>query len=146
MRKWAVSLLLILLSGYFVYYTRQAWSTGLFPFQKQLYDATLWIDENLEPDARIGAFSSGIFGYLSNRTVIDLAGVVNAEVHRARLDKSLSTYFRQKQLDYLIDRPDMVEFNLMFSEVDYRQNLVVIKRFGPLSSDLCIYKFSYDSP
>ena len=146
MRKWAVSLLLILLSGYFVYYGRQAWGTGLFAFQKQLYDATLWIDDNLEPDARIGAFSSGIFGYLSNRTVIDLAGVVNAEVHRARLDKSLSTYFRQKELDYLIDRPDMVEFNLMFSEVDYRRNLVAIKRFGPLPSDLCVYKFNYDSP
>jgi len=130
----------------FSYLGYTAWREGLFPFQKQMYDATIWIEQNTEEDARIGAFNSGIFGYLSNRKVIDLAGVVNQDVYKARLEKRLYDYFMEKKLDYLIDRQDMVEFNQIFSKTDYVKNLKLIKRFGPTPADISVYKFTAGLP
>jgi len=125
----------------FSYHGFTAWKDGLFPFQRQLYEATIWINQNTEKNSRIGAFSSGIFGYLSNRKIIDLAGVVNRDVHKARLEKRLDDYFLEKKLDYLIDRQDMVEFNQRFAKTDYLKNLELITRFGPSPSDVAVYRF-----
>jgi hypothetical protein len=141
-----VLMILLFLFFNFSYYGYIAWKDGLFPFQKQLYEATIWINQNTEENSRIGAFSSGIFGYLGNRKVIDLAGVVNQEVHHAKKGKRLDDYFKQARLDYLIDRQDMVEFHQRFAKTDYLESLERVTRFGPNPSDLVVYKFKLKKP
>lgn len=66
-------------------------------------EAARWIDSHTEPDARIGSFNAGIIGYFSERTVVNLDGVVNGDAHRARVEKRMREYIRAMKLDYLAD-------------------------------------------
>lgn len=66
-------------------------------------EAARWIDAHTAPDARIGAFNAGIIGYFSNRTVVNLDGVVNLDAYRAKREKRLSEYARGRRLDYVAD-------------------------------------------
>ena len=41
------------------------------------YKAALWIAENSQPDTIFAAWNTGQLGYFSNRTFINLDGVIN---------------------------------------------------------------------
>lgn len=78
------------------------WGT-VTPHRVTQFEGARWIDENLAPDARIGAFNAGILSYFSDRTVVNLDGAVNAEAYRARRDGRMMDYIVARQLDYLVD-------------------------------------------
>ncbi len=41
------------------------------------YEVAKWIDANLEEDAIVGSFNSGQLGFFSNRSVVNLDGLIN---------------------------------------------------------------------
>lgn len=138
------ALLLAVLSFYFLFTGVKTWEKGLFPFQKELYDSAVWINENTDNNAKIGAISSGIYGYITHRTT-DLLGVVNEEAYRAAREKRFFSYLKEKDLDYLVDREDMVRFfSERFDEEGFMDKLTVIKRFGERSDNVVVYKISAD--
>ena len=73
------------------------------PHRVNQLEAARWIDAHTEPGARVGSFNAGILGYFSNRTVVNLDGVVNADAYRAKLEKRLPEYVRSMRLDYVAD-------------------------------------------
>jgi len=128
----------------FLYQGINVWRGGLFPFQKQLYESAVWLKENTPENSKIGAISAGIYGYMNGRT-IDLAGVVNEEAYRAMREKRIFDYLQEKQIDYLVDREDMIQFySRQFEQRGFLQNLVAVKRFGETESDIVVYRIIAD--
>ena len=137
--------LFIICAIYFSYQGMNAWQKGLFPFQKQLYESAVWLKENTPENSKIGAISAGIYGYMTGRT-IDLAGVVNEEAYRAMREKRIFAYLQEKQIDYLVDREDMIQFyNNRFNGTDFIKDLKLVKRFGNTPSDVVVYRVSSNS-
>ena len=70
--------------------------------QNQL-EAARWLEANTPPEARIGSFNAGILGYFSDRTVVNLDGVVNEDAYRARRDGLTRQYVCEQEIRYLVD-------------------------------------------
>ncbi|RJQ53761.1 MAG: hypothetical protein C4526_05995 [Nitrospiraceae bacterium] len=135
-------ILFLVLAVYFSHRGESVWEKGLFPFQKQLYESALWLNENTEKDTKIGAISSGVYGYITQRTT-DLLGVVNHEAYRAMREKRIFSYMKEKNLDYLVDREDMVGFfSERFDGEGFMDKLTPVKRFGDKASDVVVYKIN----
>jgi hypothetical protein len=73
----------------------------IYPAEKNGYILAQWIYHETEPEARIGSWNSGILGYLSGRTVINLDGVVNNNLYRYVVEKGVSFYDLAGLWDYV---------------------------------------------
>jgi 4-amino-4-deoxy-L-arabinose transferase-like glycosyltransferase len=71
-----------------------------------MLEAARWLEVNTDSQARIGSLNAGIIGYFSDRTVINLDGVVNEEAYEARRDGRLLEYVLSKDICYLVDLQD----------------------------------------
>jgi len=137
-----VILVTLILASYFSFQGFFVWEKGLFPFQSQLYESAEWLRDHTEEDSRIAAISAGIYGYFTQRT-IDLAGVVNEEAYRAMREKRIFPYLQEKNIDYLVDREDMIQFySNRFDSVGFIDKLTLIKRFGDKPSDVVVYEIN----
>lgn len=71
--------------------------------QIEMYDASIWMRTHLPEGARVGAWNSGIYGFFSGHTVINLDGLINNEILPVLLNGTLSEYILSKRLHYLVD-------------------------------------------
>jgi hypothetical protein len=70
------------------------------------YNAALWIEKNYPPDTILAAWNTGQLGYFSNRTFINLDGVINHVDYYERVLRgsvSLTDYLLENDVDYLVD-------------------------------------------
>jgi len=70
------------------------------------YDAAQWIAENFGPDVIFASWNSGQLGFFSNRTFINLDGVINNVDYYERVLRgsvSLHDYLAENGVDYLVD-------------------------------------------
>ncbi|MCI0730666.1 MAG: hypothetical protein L0332_28635 [Chloroflexi bacterium] len=70
------------------------------------YNAALWIAENSPPDTIFASWNTGQLGYFSNRTFINLDGVINNVDYYERVLRgsiSLTDYLFENHVDYLVD-------------------------------------------
>ncbi len=70
------------------------------------YHAALWIAENFPPEAIFASWNTGQLGFFSNRTFINLDGVINnVDYYEHVLSGSipLAEYLSENQVDYLVD-------------------------------------------
>ncbi len=67
--------------------------------------ATAWLNEFLPPDARVGSWNAGLVGYLAQRPVIHLEGLVNNYEYLEQFlrPKALSAYLQRENITYLAD-------------------------------------------
>lgn len=79
-------------------------------FTSQLYVAryqtALWIAENSPPDAVFASWNAGQLGFFSNRTVINLDGVINSVDYYERViqgSTSLPDYLKENSVDFIVD-------------------------------------------
>jgi hypothetical protein len=94
----------------------------------QTYLAARWVARNLPLDATIAAWNSGVVGYWSDRTVINLDGLANGvEYYRdvLRGDVSLMDYLHEHNVGYIIDGPGR----------DFTDGLAVAHVFPPSGAD-----------
>ena len=102
-------------------------------WQYQSYRAAVWVRNNLPPDARLALKDAGLFGLLSERSVVNLDGLVNNLEYQEYLRmRRLNDYFRQKGIQYLVvhaywpDAPKYEEFvSATYTHLDipYRSQL-----------------------
>ncbi|MBI4093740.1 glycosyltransferase family 39 protein [Candidatus Kaiserbacteria bacterium] len=100
------SLVAVLISLFSLFLFYVAWSKGLENIaapQKQMLEATQWMNQNLPEDAVIGAFNSGIQSYFSTHRVVNLDGLVNNEALQALREKNIWQYLSSEGIDYLAD-------------------------------------------
>ena len=70
------------------------------------YDAALWIAENYPPDAVFASWNAGQLGFFSDRTFINLDGVINSVDYYERVlsgSVSLAEYLSENKVDYIVD-------------------------------------------
>jgi len=70
------------------------------------YELAQWVAQNVEPSARCAAWSAGVLGYYSERTVINLDGLVNGADYYATVLKGrerLTDYLRNENVRFVID-------------------------------------------
>jgi hypothetical protein len=70
------------------------------------YNASLWMAENLATDAVCGSWNAGQLGFFSERTVINLDGLINdADYYNHVLQGSVSLvdYVYENEMDYIVD-------------------------------------------
>ena len=63
------------------------------------------LDQTIPPEATAGAFQSGTLSYFSDRTVINLDGVVNAAALEALKERRMAEYVRSEGIQAVIDYP-----------------------------------------
>ena len=97
-------MVLLLLIGVYGPQRSEIWVQRL-PHRENMLEAALWIADNTDPEGRVGSFNAGIIGYFSERTVINLDGVVNEDAFHARQDGRLAEYIREREIRYLVDLP-----------------------------------------
>lgn len=62
-----------------------------------------WLHANTDPNAVIGGFNTGITGYYSGRTVVNLDGVMNDSAITALQDRKLQQLISSANIHYLAD-------------------------------------------
>jgi hypothetical protein len=65
--------------------------------------AAQWARRHLPADARVGAWSAGAIGFLSERQVVNLDGVVNTLAFHRREQYDLCGYWRRTGVTHLVD-------------------------------------------
>ena len=73
----------------------------VYPAEQNGYILAQWIRQETATEARIGSWNSGILGYLSRRTVINLDGVVNNDLYHYVVEKRISFYDLAGMWDYI---------------------------------------------
>ena len=69
-----------------------------------VYRGAQWLHNETEPDTIAAAWNAGIIGYYSNRTVINLDGLINSPDYYQRIQKDgLDQYLLDEGVDYIVD-------------------------------------------
>lgn len=111
----------------------------IYPAEQNGYILAQWINKETESEARIGSWNSGILGYLSGRTVINLDGVVNNNLYRYAVDKRVSfydlggmwDYIESMGINYITDYENILTpaiISLAF-DADYERRLELVYQF-----------------
>ncbi len=95
-------------------------------------EALPWIRENVQPHEKVGAFNSGIYGYFSGRTVVNLDGVMNDSVIPALEERRLIPYLYSEHITYVIDWELTLDntFDVIGGVPDYRRRFLLVKAFN----------------
>jgi len=79
------------------------WSKGMFSWQSEQLMAAEWLRENVGDDVWVGSFNAGIIGYMSERKVVNLDGLVNNSVVPYLENRRLWDYIESRDIAYLVD-------------------------------------------
>jgi hypothetical protein len=109
-----VTLILLGVLGYTIWEVerwRTADQAGAIP--QPLYEGAAWVKTHLPQQAIIGAWNAGAIGYLSERRVVNLDGLVNSWTYHETEGANLCHYWRVQDITYLVDifdrRPGHIE-------------------------------------
>lgn len=73
--------------------------------QQDMYQAATWIRTHLPEDATLAAWNAGIYGWVGDRRVINLDGLINNEIYdRYQRGETESAYVQRRDIDYIVDR------------------------------------------
>jgi len=104
--KKAALIIILVLSLLFIIRLTVLYSASICPWQHDMYSGAIYLKENISEDAKIGAFNAGIFSYFSDRTIVNLDGVVNyGIVEYKKSGGKIINYLRDNNIEYVIDYP-----------------------------------------
>lgn len=106
--KKAFLLLLILFAVLFGIRFAVLYNSSICPWQYDMYEGAVYLKNlpEIPADANIGAFNAGIFAYFSDRTIVNLDGVVNYDIVEYRKSGGNTIgYLRENNIQYVIDYP-----------------------------------------
>jgi hypothetical protein len=102
---WRLSLLLTTLFFYIL--GGFAYATDVAIIETEMVAVAKWLDLETPRIAVVAAHDIGAIGYYGNRTIIDLAGLINPEViPMIRDETQLAAYLSDNHVDYLVTFPD----------------------------------------
>ena len=107
----ALAISIVLLVGGIFWWAWQGGWLEIYPAQRNAIRLAEVLSSRTEADARVGAWNSGILGYLTDRTVINLDGVVNNSLYSYARQRNVSffdlcglwDYIQSNEIDYLTD-------------------------------------------
>ena len=108
------------------------WRIGLYPWQDRMLEAAGWIERNVPPGELVGSLNAGIYAYYSDRTVVNLDGVVNPEAFAAIRERRLLAYMVERGIGYFVDFDHALEKEYgVFMGPGYPEGLVYIADAAP---------------
>jgi hypothetical protein len=100
----------------------QSWrdlrNRGRYWFQLDQLAAARWIAVHTEPDDVVGSWTAGIYGYFSERRVVNLDGVVNWEAIHAYHARELYAYMQEQEIAWVVDFDEFVADFVRFYGAD----------------------------
>jgi hypothetical protein len=103
-RAWLISIVIV--TGGFWFLGARAYGQDVAIIESEMVASAHWISENTEMDAIVAAHDIGALGYFGDRDVLDLAGLVDAEVIPIlRDEEALAEWLDTRQADYLMTFP-----------------------------------------
>lgn len=105
---------------------------------EEYLNVALWLREHTQVGVRIGMFQSGTASYLSERTVINLDGVVNGEALKAMVDRRVLNYVASQGITYIADWDELIQ--LLLIERSGREELSRWKLVRIRSGEMSVYK------
>jgi hypothetical protein len=76
--------------------------------QPTIYEAALWVRDNLSEDALLAAKNSGILQYYSGHVVLNIDGKLNNEIVPVLEQRRLWSYLEEKGVGYLVGRQEAI--------------------------------------
>lgn len=73
------------------------------PAARDMVATAYWLRDNTPADARIAAFNSGIYGYLSQRYVLNSDGLVSHDTFRAIRNRELLAFWQRTGITHFLD-------------------------------------------
>jgi len=104
--SWArrgLSLVVAVLTGASLFSWLYVWDIGLYPWQDRMLEAAGWISDNTPRDKIVGSLNAGIYAYYSDRTVVNLDGVVNVAAYSALRERRLFEYMQAAGVHHFVD-------------------------------------------
>jgi hypothetical protein len=103
-RAWVAAALSVAIA--FLGLGARAYGQDVAIIRTEMVAAAQWIASHTEPSDLIAAHDIGAVGYFSNRTLIDLAGLVSPEIIPFLRDETrLAGYLNAREADYLMTFP-----------------------------------------
>ncbi|MBM3204959.1 hypothetical protein FJZ48_03205 [Candidatus Uhrbacteria bacterium] len=93
-----------------LFWSQNPFPTAPFKNQWEMYQAAKALATLVPAEARVGAYNAGIYGYYSGRPIINLDGLVNISAFHALRERTMYTYLKQEQIDYILDYDIAVEY------------------------------------
>ncbi|GEM_PF-1497910 len=120
--------------------------------QLEMYQTSLWMRDNLPPDARVAAFNSGIHGYFSDRFVMDSDGLINNSAYEAMKNNRLWDLFKEAKIGYIADYDITLTYRFKsflgiddamshLSKLDTSKSISRTGKYG--GSNVNVYKIAY---
>ncbi len=117
---------------------------SLYPWQ-QVYLTVVGDLHKLPAGARVGSFNAGIYGFVLDRGVVNLDGVVNGRVYEAMRQHKLLAYMTgEARLTHVIDHVTTIRSYASFAEPAYANAFgrVASFRTGSTGGDLVLLSIS----
>ncbi len=114
--------------GLFVWGGANLFQTGFYPWQKKYHDIGMHL-KKAPKGVRFGAFNTGIYGYVMDRTVVNLDGVVNGQVLRAMQKKKLLAYMWKMNIHLVVDHMDAFQNFAVYAEPAFQQSFALQARY-----------------
>ena len=109
-RRWAFAPAVFFGFGIMVFVFWSGWaSLTVMPEKNDLYQRryrlALWMNNHLSADAVVGSWNAGQLAFFSDRTVVNLDGLVNDQhyLRRIILNQPVLEYIEDEGIDYLVD-------------------------------------------
>lgn len=143
------SILMIVLFSIFVFsgmVSDQNFHLGKYKNQKEMMVVSKWMKQNLPKTAIIGSWNSGIFGYFSERKVINLDGLINNDILKYLKSNSLYNYMKKRKINYIIDYTVMLYwqekyFGKSLKEISLAQDTTFSGTWQ--LSDISVWRITY---
>jgi hypothetical protein len=77
---------------------------NVYHYSPIMYDAAIWMRTNLPRDAKVGIWNARVISYFSQRTVINLDGVINGtELYEYQRRSAIYEYITDHNIQYIGD-------------------------------------------
>lgn len=147
--KYVIGIFMIMSAGFFyISYEKNLKDREIL--QDTMWKAALWQNERVPVGSKIGAFNSGIQGYFSIHTVVNLDGLVNNVASAYMLKHDMWKYITGvENLDYVSDFPKYINykfdrfFGVGIQSVHILPQLELIHTIMGGPQDLNVYKVLY---
>lgn len=73
------------------------------PVQRDMIATAYWLRDNTPANARIASFNSGIYGYLSQRYILNSDGLVSHDTFRAMRSRELLAFWQRNGITHFLD-------------------------------------------
>ncbi|MFW6182174.1 MAG: hypothetical protein ACOC8X_00145 [Chloroflexota bacterium] len=108
----------VIILGIFLLLGANAYATDVAFIENEMVDVALWLRENTAPQAAVAAHDIGAIGYFSERSLLDLAGLISPEIIPFLHDEAeMTNYVLQSRADYLVTAPGW-PYELLTAEAD----------------------------